>query len=93
MSEEEISIKVNIGDRFYPLKVQTSEEEGIRNAAKKINEKVKSYVNNYSLQDKQDALSMVSLELATEQEDRSSDSGELELIHNKLKEIELLLDN
>lgn len=91
MSEKEISIKVNIGDRFYPLRVQTSEEESIREAAKKINEKVKTYVTNYSLQDKQDALSMVSLELATEKKETSTNDQDLELIHNKIKEIEQLL--
>ena len=41
MSEKEISIKVNICDRFYPLRIKTSEEEAIRAAVKQINEKVK----------------------------------------------------
>jgi len=66
MSEQEISIKVNICDRFYPLRIKTSEEEGVRKAAKTINERAKFYNENYSVQDKQDALSMVSLEFASD---------------------------
>lgn len=37
----EISIKINIADRVYPLRVTTEEEEVIRHAAKLINEKNK----------------------------------------------------
>ncbi len=36
----EISIKINIADRVYPLRVESAEEEVIRHAAKLINEKV-----------------------------------------------------
>ena len=34
----EISIKINIADRVYPLKVNMEEEEIIRRAAKLIND-------------------------------------------------------
>ena len=91
MSEKEISIKINICDRYYPLRIQTSEEESIRKAANAINEKVKSYVANYSLQDKQDALSMVSLELASESKETESDQHDWEAIYEKMKSIEQLL--
>lgn len=92
MSENEISIKVSICDRFYPLRLKTSEEEGVRAAAKKINERVKFYIDNYSVQDKQDALSMVALEFAAE--DTKSEAKELDLnpINTKLKELEQLLE-
>jgi hypothetical protein len=39
----EISIKINIADRVYPLKVNMEEEEIIRRAAKLINDRVKEY--------------------------------------------------
>ncbi len=93
MSEKEISIKVNICDRFYPLRIKTSEEEAIRAAVKQINEKVKSYTANYRMQDKQDALSMVSLELATNHTKPSLPEPSIENINEKLKEIEQLLDS
>ena len=39
MANTDISIKINIGDRVYPLKIQAREEEYVRKAAKLLNEK------------------------------------------------------
>jgi cell division protein ZapA (FtsZ GTPase activity inhibitor) len=61
----EISIKINIADRVYPLKVNTEEEEMIRRAAKLINDRIKEYQDNYAVRDKQDLLSMCVLHYAT----------------------------
>ena len=63
---EEISIKVNVADRIYPLTIKLTEEENIRKAAKMINEQIKEYQKNYAVKDKQDLLSMLILQLATE---------------------------
>lgn len=93
MSDEEISIKVNICDRFYPLRIKTSEEEGVRKAAKTINERAKYYIQNFSVQDKQDALSMVALEFASEASNGTTSNIELDNITNRLKQIEDLLEN
>ncbi|MFD1256160.1 cell division protein ZapA [Mucilaginibacter terrae] len=61
----EISIKINIADRVYPLKVEMEEEELIRRAAKMINDRIKEYQDNYAVKDKQDLLSMSVLHYAT----------------------------
>jgi len=61
----EISIKINIADRVYPLKVNMEEEEIIRRAAKLINDRIKEYQENYAVRDKQDLLSMAVLHYAT----------------------------
>lgn len=61
----EISIKINIADRVYPLKVDMEEEELIRRAAKLINDRIKDYQENYAVKDKQDLLSMSVLHYAT----------------------------
>ncbi|MGB4774845.1 MAG: cell division protein ZapA [Daejeonella sp.] len=61
----EISIKINIADRVYPLKVNMEEEELIRRAAKLINDRIKEYQDNYAVKDKQDLLSMCVLHYAT----------------------------
>jgi cell division protein ZapA len=61
----EISIKINIADRVYPLKVNIDEEEIIRRAAKVINDRIKEYQDNYAVRDKQDLLSMCVLHYAT----------------------------
>lgn len=91
MSEEEISIKINICDRFYPLRINASEEESVRRAANTINERAKYYIDNYSVQDKQDALAMVSLEFAAEI-DGSSSNSDMEPIKQKLNDLEQMLD-
>ncbi|MCJ8210308.1 cell division protein ZapA [Mucilaginibacter sp. RS28] len=62
----EISIKINIADRVYPLKVSMEEEEIIRRASKLINDRLKEYQENYAVRDKQDLLSMAVLHYATE---------------------------
>jgi cell division protein ZapA len=93
MSEDrEISIKVNICDRFYPLKISVSEEEQVRFSSKKINERVKFFEHNYSIKDKQDALAMVCLEFATGETPGSTPQTDLNEIEKKLKKLEKLLD-
>lgn len=61
----EISIKINIADRIYPLRITTEEEEIIRRAAKLINDRMKEFQENYAVRDKQDLLSMCVLHYAT----------------------------
>lgn len=61
----EISIKINIADRVYPLRVNMEEEEMIRRAAKIINDRIKEFQDNYAVKDKQDLLSMCVLHYAT----------------------------
>lgn len=61
----EISIKINIADRIYPLRVDMEEEEVIRRAAKLINDRIKEFQENYAVRDKQDLLSMCVLHYAT----------------------------
>jgi cell division protein ZapA len=63
---DELSIKVNIADRIYPLTVKADEEEKVRRAAKLINDKLKAYGNQFAVRDKQDIISMCALELATQ---------------------------
>ena len=92
MSEQEISIKVNICDRFYPLRIKTSEEEGVRNAVNSINDRAKYYNQNFSIQDKQDALSIVALEFASGQSKTTAESNDFKTINAKLKRLEQLLE-
>ncbi len=63
---KELSIKVNIADRYYPLKVTSEQEELVRQAAKLINNKLKALQQEFDVKDKQDMLSMTILELATQ---------------------------
>ena len=91
--EEEISIKVNIGDRQYPLRINIREEEKVRKAAKTINEKIGFYLNNFSVKDKQDALAMTALEYATDSMSASDKVNDIEgFIKTKLLDFENLID-
>lgn len=62
----ELSIKVNIADRLYPLKVTPEQEVIVRQAAKLIQEKLKIIQSQFEIKDKQDLLSMTILDIATQ---------------------------
>ncbi|MDP4184630.1 MAG: cell division protein ZapA [Bacteroidota bacterium] len=62
--ENKLSIHVTIAERQYPLKIDRSDEERIRKAAKTINDKVSQYKQRYSTKDAQDFLAMTALQIA-----------------------------
>ena len=59
---DELSIKIRIADREYPMKVRKDEEERVRAAARWINEKLKAFRDQYGLEDHQDLLAMVAFD-------------------------------
>lgn len=61
----ELSIKVKIANRVYPLTVKATEEEGIRKAAERINHSINEFERLYDVKDKQDLLAMVALKIAS----------------------------
>jgi cell division protein ZapA (FtsZ GTPase activity inhibitor) len=60
--DDKLSIRVNVADRYYPLKIDKDNEEDIRKAARLINEKVLQYKQKYVDKDIQDFLAMASLQ-------------------------------
>ena len=60
----ELSIKIKIANRVYPLTVDSSEEEGIRNAAEKINLSIDDFERLYAVKDKQDLIAMAAFTVA-----------------------------
>jgi len=84
----ELSIKVTIGGRSYPLTINRDEEEKVRKAANEIDKCVKELKSNYAVVDMQDLLAMTALQFANES---TSTNNSLEF--DKLsKEIILLRD-
>jgi cell division protein ZapA (FtsZ GTPase activity inhibitor) len=63
--DDKLSIKVNVADRYYPLKIERRDEEKIRKAARLINEKVIQYKQRYLDKDAQDFLAMAALQFVT----------------------------
>lgn len=71
--DDKLSIRVNVADRYYPLKVERENEERIRKAARLINEKVLQYKQRYTDKDVQDFLAMAALQYViklTEEEEK-----------------------
>lgn len=91
-SADIININVIIADRPYPLKIKKSEEEGVRKAAKEINEKVKQFQQVYAAKDKQDYLAMSALMYAVQNIDNQNKSKlEKSNFEEELKNLEELL--
>ena len=63
--EEKLSIRINVADRYYPLKIERRDEEKIRKATKMINDKVLQYKQRYQDKDAQDFLAMAALQFVT----------------------------
>lgn len=89
----ELSIKVKIANRVYPLTVKAAEEEGIRKAAEKINHSINEFERLYAVKDKQDLLAMVALKIASKNFELENngivdDAG----VEEDLKKMEQLFD-
>ena len=62
----ELSIKIKIGNREYPMRVKAEDEERIRKAGKLLNEKIKHYQNQFGIDDSQDLIAMVAFDCIVE---------------------------
>jgi cell division protein ZapA len=62
----ELSIKIKIGNREYPMKVKAEDEAVLRQAGKKINEKIKFYQDQFGIDDYQDLLAMTTIDTFVE---------------------------
>lgn len=89
--DEKLSIRVNIIDRYYPLKIDNKDEEKIRKAGKIINEKVLQYKQKYSDKDIQDFLAMAALQYVTRLIELEEDADPSSLVKG-LKELNEELD-
>jgi|SRR5690554_2069866 len=72
---DSLKIKLSIADRVYPLTIHPSREEGLRNAAKLIEEMIRKFEQNYAVRDKQDVLAMCALQFAAQVEQEKIDSS------------------
>ena len=78
--DDKLSIRINIADRYYPLKIDRNDEEKIRKAARTINEKILQYKQKYADKDTQDFLAMAALQFVTKiiENDQKYDFSTLE---------------
>jgi len=78
----QLSIKVNIAGRTYPLTIERSEEEMIRKAAENINSSIKNLRENYAVKDIQDLLAMTALQLSTQSKTISKEVEEEKILND-----------
>ena len=89
----EIKVNVIIAGRTYPLKVKDAqEEEGMRKAAKHINDLIAKFEQSYAVADKQDVLAMCALQFASQTEQKEIDKENLSVeVESKLIALDALL--
>ncbi len=93
--EEKLSIKVNIAERYYPLRIDREDEEKIRKAARLINEKILQYKQKYTDKDTQDFIAMAALQfviLNLEMEKKADSSPFEESLREVNDELESFLN-
>ena len=89
-----IKIKLNIGDRLYPLTIERSQEIFFRDAVKKIESSFKKLEENYSVRDKQDLLAMTCIQFAAKLEQNLSNNNKIDKeIDEKITNMINLIDN
>jgi len=90
--DDKLSIRLNIGDKYYPMRINRDEEELIRKAAKIISDKLTQYRKKYAERDIVDLLAMTALQYTKdflereEREDLSTVNDELKSVNIELEE-------
>lgn len=87
----EVSIKVNIAGRTYPLTISSAEEAGIRNAEQTIEDSVQVFQKNYAVKDKQDLLAMAALQVAAKYHAAQSTKTE-KVVERVVEKVEVPVD-
>ena len=90
---EQLSIKLKIGNREYPMTIKKEEEELIRKVGKKINEEINAYQNKMNIDDPQDLLAMVAFDSYMKIFSQNTSSIESNKLLDKLKKINQKIEN
>lgn len=62
----ELSIKIKIADRDYPMRVSSDDQDKVRLAGKKLNDKIKTFKEQFGVENNQDLLAMVAFDSEVE---------------------------
>ena len=77
---EALSIKIKIGEREYPMRVEPEDEERIRQAGRLLNEQIRLYRERYGTTDKQDLLAIVAFDAFVEKLEHEKVRAEMEKV-------------
>lgn len=92
MNTGELSIKIKIADREYPMKVAAEDEEKIRRAGKIINQRLKAYREQFGIDDKQDLLAMVAFDCLIDKIQLEETRGSIDQnVHHKINHLSELI--
>jgi cell division protein ZapA len=85
-----IPINILIGDRSYRIKVAAADEEAVRKTVKQINDKIIEFKTGFAGKDMQDYVAMVLVWYASQVNQQTSASKQMELIElqQELKKLE-----
>ena len=84
---ENLSIKLVIGNRSYPMKVPIEEEQKIRNIGKDLNKRISEIKSQMNIDDLQDILAMIAFKLSVELEDNNDQTSENKDAYKKIENI------
>ncbi|MBS1634406.1 MAG: cell division protein ZapA [Bacteroidetes bacterium] len=88
----EVSLKVEIANSVYTLKVKNDEELSVKKAVELINQKIAEFERQYAVKDKKDVLAMVTLQLVTQLNKQASDAEhELSILKHVFADVEKML--
>ncbi|MGD1842964.1 MAG: cell division protein ZapA [Thermonemataceae bacterium] len=89
-----LPIKIKIADREYPMEVEVEEEAAIRANGKWINQQLKKYREAYSIDDKQDLLSIYAIDCTMQKTIVEKEKSHItQVVEDKMQQLERLIDS
>lgn len=76
----ELSIRIKIGDREYPMRVEAEDEERVRKAGRMVNEQLRAYRERFGTTDKQDLLAMVAFDTCMQKVEHETARRDMEQV-------------
>lgn len=89
MEDEKLSVRINLADRIYPLRIARQNEEKLRKAARMINESLNQY-KDYTERDIQDMLAISALQFVIKLID-AEEQKELSYLERDLEDLDIEL--
>ena len=88
----DVSVKVEIADGIYTLKVKSEDENNVKQAVELINQKISEFERNYGVKDKKDVIAMVTLQLVSQlAKEKTQAEQELSTLKLVLEDVEQML--
>lgn len=92
----EISVKIKVGNRVYPLTVDEKDKDRVEQAAQMVNENINKLKQDYGLNDWVDLLAMTAFEFANQSLEQPvpqmANSTDNQLLEKKLSDLTLQIE-